>query len=97
MSNASFLEWRITDTHGISDTRSVAYDITSYRALTVGTTEFRFSLNSQVSSLPHISQIQADRVANGTMISCSVNIQGNIQDTQSTTICIIGSGCGKNA
>ena len=75
----------------------VAYDITSYRALTVGTTEFRFSLNSQVSSLPHISQIQADRVANGTMISCSVNIQGNIQDTQSTTICIIGSGCGKNA
>ena len=45
-------------------------------------------------TLPHISQLQAINVANGTMISCSVS--GNNQETQHTTICIIGNGCGNS-
>ena len=47
-------------------------------------------------TLPHISQLQAVNVANGagTMISCSVS--GNNQETQHTTVCIIGNGRGNN-
>ena len=46
-------------------------------------------------TLPHISQLQTINVANGTMISCSVS--GNNQETQHTTICIIGNGCGNKS
>ena len=84
------------DAQGTVHIRRVSNDVTSHSALTIGTNEFHFSLNSQPSTLPHISLVLADSVANGMMISCSVNVSGNIQDTQSTTICIIGSGCGKN-
>ena len=82
------------DAQGTVHIRRVSNDVTSYSALTIGTIEFRFSLNSQASTLPHISQIQAGRVANGTVISCSMDTSGDIQDTLNTTICIIGSGCG---
>lgn len=78
---------------GVVGTRTVANDVSNSPSLTVGTTEFRFSLTSPLNTLPHISQIQADSVANGTVISCSISRDN--EEIQSATICIIGSGCGK--
>ena len=90
-SNTIYMQWRIIDAQGTVGTRRVANELISHPSLTVGTTVFHFSLNSPPMSLPHTSQLQAVNVTNGTVISCSNN-----QEAQSTTICIIGRGCGKS-
>ena len=84
------------DAEGTVGTRNAANDATP-TPLTVGNTEFHFSLASPRNSLPHISQIRADSVANGTVISCSAPESNNRQVSviPNTAICIIGNGCGK--
>ena len=70
---AQILQWGIRDTRRRMGSRSVDYESSSHPSVTVGTTEFLFSLISPSMTLPHISQLQAGNVANGTMISCSVS------------------------
>ena len=94
-SNVVFLHWEILDPQQIalSVTRTVANDGITPPVM-FGATTFHFSLNSAPRTLPHISQIHADNVANGTEISCSEWINQEALNTQAEIICIVGSSCG---
>ena len=93
--DVDFLQWEVSDPQQIvsSVTRTVANEGTT-PPLTFGGTTFHFSLNSTPGILPHTSQIYADNVANGTVISCSEWVNHKTINTQSETICIIGKSCG---
>ena len=94
--DVDFLQWEISDSQQIarSVTRTVANEGTT-PPLTFGDTTFQFSLTSTPGTLPHTSQISADNVANGTVVSCSEWVNQRAINTQSATICIIGNNCGK--
>ena len=96
-SNTTFLHWLIMDTEGaVQESRRVANDVTNSPSLTVGSTEFHFTLSSPLRTLPYISQLQANSVANGTVISCSESAQNQGMNQNSVAICIIqgNSTCG---
>lgn len=93
--DVDFLRWEISDSQEIvqSVTRTVANEGTT-PSLTFSGTTFQFSLISTPGTLPHTSQISADNVVNGTVVSCSEWINQRAINTQSATICIIGNNCG---
>jgi hypothetical protein len=93
--DVDFLQWEISDSQQIarSVTRTVANEGTT-PPLTFSGTTFHFSLTSTPGILPHTSQISADNVANGTVVSCSEWVNQRAINTQRATTCIIGNTCG---
>jgi hypothetical protein len=94
-SNAAFLQWKFSNPQQTisSVTRTVSNE-GKPPTLTFGGTTFHFSLTSTPGILPHTSQISADNVANGTVVSCSEWVNQRGINTQRATTCIIGNNCG---
>ena len=89
------LYWIFRDAQGVSFSRRFGNYMGGSSSFIFSTSEYNISQVSPQNSLPFTSQIQADSVVNGTKISCIIFCNDDVEDSQSATVCVIGSGCGK--